>query len=85
MDDTLTHNLKLAELYGVPVPPYPMTPMQKWMVAFSSLNVRRGPGVEWNAIRYLKYGDIVTIISEFEEWAEIAPGEWCSKQYLRKV
>ena len=86
MDDTLTHNLKLAAFYGLPTPPYPQPPAQnKYVVAERILSVRKGPG-SWNErIRYIHKGDPVTAMREQDGWAEIGIGEWCSRAYLRKV
>ena len=87
MDDTLTALTKLAELYGVPAPPYPIVNMQEWVLIphVYTLHVRRGPGQWADAIRYLTEKDKVTILREVNGWAEIDPGQWVNKQYLRRV
>jgi uncharacterized protein YgiM (DUF1202 family) len=85
MDKLLPKMLEIAAELGVTdLPPYPMPP-QKWMVMARGLNVRQGAGTDYEILRTLPFGYEVTILREENGWAEIAPNEWCKKEYLRKV
>jgi hypothetical protein len=85
MMDTLEYMLgRAAELGVTDLPPYKM-PACKWKVFAVGLNVRSGPGATYPVIRAEMFGNEVFILSEANGWAEIRPGEWVNKSYLRKV
>lgn len=46
-----------------------------------SLTVRKGASANFPPVRWLKKGDVVTILREQNGWGEIAPGEWINLKY----
>ena len=55
-------------------------PSLKMEVLAAELNVRSGPGINFNIVGKLKQGDSVTAARLFSEgaWVEIEPGKWCA-------
>jgi len=56
------------------------------IVSVSSLNIRKGPGVEYQKIGSLNKGDVVNIydFDGKEVWVEIEPGKWAAMAYNGK-
>lgn len=59
--------------------------VQGKVTAKAGLNVRSGPGTQYDKVKTLKYGDIVNILSEQNGWGEIGENQWVSMQYIKKV
>ena len=53
----------------------------KATVSAYSLTVRKGASANFPPVRWLKKGDVVSIIRENNGWGEIAPGEWINLKY----
>lgn len=49
----------------------------------SSLNVRKGPGKEYDVVKKLLPGTKVNIIDVKDEWGEIATNQWVMMEYLK--
>ena len=55
-------------------------PDMKFEVTVAELNVRSGPGINFNIVEKLKMGKSVTTKRMYSEgaWIEIEPGKWCA-------
>ncbi len=53
-----------------------------YYVTASSLNVRKGPGLNFDRLNTLIYGTKITSINEVNGWIKIGNEQWISKNYL---
>lgn len=51
----------------------------------SVLNVRKGPGTQYNKVYALSNGTVVEVTEVKNGWAHLTNGYWCSASYLTKI
>ena len=49
------------------------------------LNVRNGPGTNYNVVGSLKNNELVTVNQTLSGWAQIGTNKWCSLTYLKEA
>lgn len=76
--------VKQAETITTPNP-IPRTEVKKDVrtVTANKLNVRKGPGLTYEAVKILKKGDKVTVFKTQDGWANIGNSEWVSMSFIK--
>ena len=54
-------------------------------VTANSLNVRYGPGINYQIVSSKKMGDIVTVSASYNGWGKIGNNQWVSLSYVKKI
>lgn len=63
--------------------PKPVTTKIKYVgTDASALNIRKGPGTDYNIVGCLKKGTQVIVYEEKNGWSRIGDNKWCSSKYL---
>lgn len=62
------------------------TAVKKVKITTGALTIRKGIGTQYDAVGYLKDGDIVTITEEKDGWGKLADGRgWIGLKYTKEV
>lgn len=66
----------------IPTPTPTTATYNRYVKVNSSLNVRSGPGTEYDYLRSLYNGNEVTVYEDFNNWSKIGENEWVCADYL---
>ncbi|MBI2602040.1 MAG: SH3 domain-containing protein [Deltaproteobacteria bacterium] len=58
---------------------------QRFRVAASSLNVRKGPGLKFPTVDKMEEGTVVDVSRIQEEWARVGEGKWVAMRFLNLI
>jgi hypothetical protein len=56
--------------------------VQRGIVHANVLNVRRGPGIEFDVVRKLNRDEVVSILETNDEWDRIGENQWVKADYI---
>ena len=64
-----------------------MKEYEPWIarVKATKLNGRKGPGMEYEVIRYLYTDEVFTVVKEEGNWLQAKMGYWVHKNYVEYV
>ena len=64
-------------------PIQPSTSTQKGIVTYQFLNVRSGPGTNYDKVKQLKQGDVVPLLEKLPNWWRIGAGQYVNADYVQ--
>jgi uncharacterized protein YgiM (DUF1202 family) len=68
---------------GSDTPDQPAAAPQKGIVSYAFLNVRSGPGTNYDKVKQLKQGDIVALLEKLPGWWRIGAGQYVNADYIQ--